>query len=1322
MTGLFSKLPGANRETVPDAKYTPNIERDMAEQREADEIERTKENTSFTELIGAAAADGTIGYLDRAYSESKVRARPGDKPFLLTDDHFKLLEERGVEQEQWSLFERATSQEHFDFLYGIAVENMETKRTRAQFGMLANMAADSLDPGMFAIDAVAAPLSLVGKGTRAIRAAKGGAYAAAMAGTATLMTGEYNPEVDNEDVLIAAGTGFLFGGALSSLTGGAGRGAKAADEPTVSPSKIKEVAGKDQIAAFDESLSAAKVSGGYADAPDPTPGLAPLRNETDAEMARLDAAMSEQDIRVAFASARRDISARLNKMASPLTRYIGRKLTRDGVGYTDREAVVEVAASELSKRHVAVLDTQFRSGINEGWAQYKKANGPNALSRQEFHMEVGRAVRGDTDVSPEAIRTATAVRNSLDKTLKLAVDSGLEGFDDVRATGNYLPRMFSPEGYTRVFGAKGLIFEDVLEQVVKPAMRSAWEKRAPKVSEANRIEAEAEFTAASSASQQSTAKLTKLSEKIEGLEQKLKEAEAAPPKVPLDAEKLHASVSAKLKSRADAADQKLKALWAGREKALRSYQERIDTLKKAIAKREQSEPTARNADSHARILSDSKERLSKLEAEASAAEKKFDDGIKEAHGDREARRRAFNDHQRIKPEPVAAPDREAALAKKRAEVAAEKERLNKLQEKHKELIDAEARAYEKHTKMSDLAARQAIDDELLHEVASAWLKRGQRVLEGTNDEYIITALNLSDLAQVERLLLDNGAPAAKVAGIIDRLKQRADLNELNPNARPRVDMDENFRTVVKTEDGREVEMALSELLENDIEKIVPAFNQEISGWAALNEKLGVQNQGQLDRLRNQIKAEATKYGDDVNATLKLFDITTKAIRGQSTEADPLSFGSRVGRVIRNNNFIRSMGQVGFSMVADFGTVLAYAGFKNTLKSMPSIPELFTLLRNGQMDTSEAKLLNELFAPGTEWLRSPAFYRESTSPTSLGYGSKGIAKTALNAIDNASEWGKYHTSVLSGMAPVHTLYQRIAARANLLTLMDLAKSGKITAAQRRRLRNYGLSEEAQKNLFSYIKQFDSIDKIDPDKVDFKTREAMANYLSRATRHQILEADVGDSMELMHSAVGKIIFQFRTFMNTSYTRHMLYAANNLDDWRSYSMLVTTTAMAGGGWAVRQYLNTMGDEEKRKEVLTQENFVKSALQQSVWSAYIPLVVDTWVSDIRGNEAVFRYGRSTGLESGVMGNPTIDAMTKMIGGTKTLADAVAGDREVSQKQANDLWKLFWFNNLTGVRNIANEAIDNYFPEKDDDSAEIRAEDSEVPVENDSPLPFIGE
>jgi len=149
----------------------------------------------------------------------------------------------------------------------------------------------------------------------------------------------------------------------------------------------------------------------------------------------------------------------------------------------------------------------------------------------------------------------------------------------------------------------------------------------------------------------------------------------------------------------------------------------------------------------------------------------------------------------------------------------------------------------------------------------------------------------------------------------------------------------------------------------------------------------------------------------------------------------------------------------------------------------------------------------------------------------------------------------------------------------------------------------------------------------------------------------------------------------------------------------MMVTLSASAAGmGWAARTYINTIGNEEQRKKQLTPENFARNAVAQSSWSNIVPAVTDMVWADTLGNAPVFSNNRSTGLENGVMGIPSIDLLNKVYGSGRFAGALLDPDQHVTERQARDFWRIWWFNNMTGVRNIIDAAF-RELPERPDGS-----------------------
>ncbi len=1054
---MFENLPGADETKLTPVRQQSVVDAARQNKAEREERQRRKDQTTVWDGIGAAQVKGGIGFIDRFVTSLGFDPTPD---YRIPADARKRWESMGIRPEQWELFGKATSDEHLSYLESIAFQNQMADEDLAQFGLGGNIALSLTDPVAAAIDLGTGGLGYAAKAGRLANMARSGLQAAGTTALLEAATMQYDPEKTLEDLAFSSATSFAFAGAL-----GARRGALY--DGDVDPSRVRALA-TDSFG--NDTLSAARV----ANLPeDRTPGISPLREGGDREQEFADKALTNANIMPAFANLRRDLAARMGKAKSTLVREAGRGLFRDGVGYTDRSIAVEESATEFSKRHLATLETEWRTTSNAAWDEFKERTGTrwwNYPARRQFNEEVGRAVRGDTDVSPEAIKAAQGVRQSMRDALRLAQESGLDGFDNVRNNPNYLPRYWSEKGFQSLFGEKGLTFDQVRDGVVKPAMRKAW-----------------------------------------------------------------------------------------------------------------------------------------------------------------------------------------------AELAEEGEE---------------------------------IDDELLSAVANSYLKRAQANFEGDGSALLVRPLDSDSVEEIENMLKEAGVAPVRMQEIMGRLERKTYESGKLERAKKRIDLDENFSTTLTNDAGEDITVRMSDLFDNDVESVMSRYLREIAGWSALSSKLNVRNRAQLDRFVSNLKTDAKRAGDDVKDVERMVDIGLKATFGRSTELDPSSKASRYARALRNWNFSRVMNQVGFSLFAELGPTIAHAGVRNFVDSTLAAKEFLIRGADGKLTSKEARVMEQLFAPGTDWLRNPPFMRlDDDAMVAPTFGNTKFGR----GFDNMQSAATHVTSVMSGMAPVNTMLQRIAGRATMLRMLDMANAKKLGDADIARLRSWGLTEKAQADLFGYLKGKRKIDQIDPSALPFESRERMAAFLYRVTRHQVLEGDASDSIELMHSTVGRLVTQFRTFMVNSYTRHFLNSIHHYDDWRTYAMVTLSASAAGMGWAARTYINTIGNEEQRKKQLTTENFYKNAVAQSSWSNIIPSITDFVWADTMGNDPVFANNRSTGLANGVMGIPTLDLANRVYGSTRMIGAALKDDEQITEKQMRDFWKIWAFNNMTGARNIADKVIEEQFPDNAD-------------------------
>jgi hypothetical protein len=587
-----------------------------------------------------------------------------------------------------------------------------------------------------------------------------------------------------------------------------------------------------------------------------------------------------------------------------------------------------------------------------------------------------------------------------------------------------------------------------------------------------------------------------------------------------------------------------------------------------------------------------------------------------------------------------------------------------------------------------------LNDDLTDKVADAWLKRARNKALSVDNDSFHTGLSGEHVDSIEALLHDAGVPPEKAAILTDSMRQQVDDKGVHARFKSRIPMDESYSAeITSRRTGETHTVAMHDLLENDVGHLIDRYARDMAGWTALKSKLGVGTQAELDALRKQVVDEASKSGGKGKDMGRMFDIGVNTTLGRSTELNPGGASSRAGRMIRDYSHLLYMNQMGWSMAAEIGPTMAYAGLRTSLRAMPGVNKLFKRMANGDFAEKEMRLYADMYAPGTDLTRNPVYLRTDALGESM-FDKTSRSGKVLNKIDNTQQVLKRAQSVLSGMAPILSRLQVWAARGSMMKLLELANARKVSQSWIDRLRNHGMTAEAQEAIFSKLKGIRSVDKIADEwpKWDVETREAISAYMATVTRRQVTEGLAGDSIEMMHSAAGKPFTQFRRFMTASYEAHMLNAMH-MRDWQAFHMVTLSTLFATLGMGARTYVNTIGNPEEREKQMDLKALTFSGIQMSSYSSIIPMLVDTGVHDIAGYDPVFAYGRSSGLDSGVKGIPTLATAERLWNVMGIPGRLAAQDHQLSKQDVSNLWKLMWLNNATGFRNIGDQ-IANQFPD----------------------------
>jgi len=589
--------------------------------------------------------------------------------------------------------------------------------------------------------------------------------------------------------------------------------------------------------------------------------------------------------------------------------------------------------------------------------------------------------------------------------------------------------------------------------------------------------------------------------------------------------------------------------------------------------------------------------------------------------------------------------------------------------------------------VKNLKPGEELNEDLLHEVSGAWLKRGyEKAMGGPSDLH--GTLAAADSGSVRELLTEAGVDKVKVDALVGKLEREVAEKAVHARAKSRIDLDESFGATLKDDLGNEHTVHLADLLENNVDNLVPDFIREMSGWAALKKHVDVGTQAELDRYKAFLLKHSKEAGDaDLSRAL---DITLNSILGKSTSDAPNSAWTRGSRLIRSQNFMTTMGQVGYTMLESVGGTLGAVGFRNALKATPAAVNMVKQMRMGKFDQVEARWLADVTGLGTDFVRNQPYLRLDAVGESVWNNDKAVGRT-LNKLDRGMQYGQRAMSVVSGIAPMQQFLQGFAGVGIASRLVQMANKEGVSASMVRRLRAGGLDAKDQAALFAKLKGMDSVHDISKNWSTWTPDEKrlMALFVQRNAKRTLGEGGVGDTVQLMHSATGRIFTQFRTFMTNSYAAVLLHGLH-MRDWQTAQMWTGSTLFAGIGMAARNYINTIGDTtDKREKLMAWDSLAKQAFQQSSYSSVIPFMTDTIAHDLGVKKAlggddtpVFAYGRSTGLDSGVQGIPTLATGRALWGLPRLAVTALDPHARVTQKQAKDAMSLLWFQNVTGVRN----------------------------------------
>ena len=205
--------------------------------------------------------------------------------------------------------------------------------------------------------------------------------------------------------------------------------------------------------------------------------------------------------------------------------------------------------------------------------------------------------------------------------------------------------------------------------------------------------------------------------------------------------------------------------------------------------------------------------------------------------------------------------------------------------------------------------------------------------------------------------------------------------------------------------------------------------------------------------------------------------------------------------------------------------------------------------------------------------------------------------------------------------------------------------------------------------------------------------MQRFIDRVVQRN----DVGAMSRFFTTDYTRILTQFRTFTLGSYTKQLMnrlyvLAETRGKDYHTYAAFIASMAGAVQFYAVQQYLNSFGRDDRKKfleKKLSVENLAKVGFMRSSWSSLIPGAIDTAMYPFM-EKSPFSYGRNTELASQfISGIPTVNLLNTTVDTVRTGVKLGFTDYQASKRDVQKFLSLIALQNALIIKNVNNIIVD---------------------------------
>lgn len=552
------------------------------------------------------------------------------------------------------------------------------------------------------------------------------------------------------------------------------------------------------------------------------------------------------------------------------------------------------------------------------------------------------------------------------------------------------------------------------------------------------------------------------------------------------------------------------------------------------------------------------------------------------------------------------------------------------------------------------------------------------------DELGKAGLSDHEVNSLVDLMFDRKAGKAGDAGQAPALKYRFALDENHMERMP---------------DGSTFK--LSDLFENDSRVLVDRYLNSMGGHLALAE-VGIRSRAEFMRYMREAEkwheenAAMTQSAEKFNRNKQFAQDLYDHVTGRPMSTQSFNRADRFLTAMRAVTRSTMLGQLGLMASLEMKNAIALSSMRAMRLHMPTFMGILRSFRAGhQPSLGLVRDIEMITGFGREHVASYARQHEITDYT---------YDRGLTRFENASNTLSHAVDHMSGNSLVTSSSRLLTARMMTQKHLDFATGRvKMTEKQRERMTHNGVSYDDQPDVHAALKKYTTEDPktgaalaIDYERWAAERPESYSKFqllISREVRDAIQDHDIGESIPFMHTTVGKIFTELKTFVIAGHAKQFLKSLYYRDrttfvQW-AYSFIGAALE-----YSLQNSINYAHDPEKLAEKLSPAAIAWGAIPRMPVLGLMPNLMETVYNPISGGQTLFTNGTANTDNRNLFITPSMTQAMRMMS-----AGQVAGTylnplstNVVTQKDMRDALYSIPGGNLFGMRNV-NDMISSNFP-----------------------------